>query len=667
MSRWGLAYAIAALLIAGCESGGEDSAPEDRAASSALTATPTLVPATFGDGRYRVGTDVAPGRYRAVAPTEECEWQRLRSFDGPSESWLDDDVIGSGSGFTIPFVDIAPSDLGFVSSGCGEWVSDLSPRITPDRPFGDGVWLVGSEIAPGRYRTAEPVMDCGWWRLSGFSGEYFHTGDVGLLEDLVDGGYAEGGYAIAEIAASDAAFASYGCGEWSADLSPRIAPGEPFGSGTFMVGSEIAPGRYRSAPTVDRTCHWHRLGGFGGFRQVSLGYEAVDSGSGSTIADIEPSDAGFSSRGCQAWTLEPTASDPVSRTSFGDGTHIVGRDIAAGRYRASEKYLCRWKRLSGFGGADGDVIASGNSGRGTNLTIVDILPGDAGFRTSRCGTWTSDLSPTIAPGAPFSSAFTEAGSGDGLGTYFVGPEIAPGRYQASDAAHCRWMRLSGFSGSGDDLIELVQYGDVTGSLVVEIAPTDTGFFSFFCGTWTPVTARPTALRAVPVAPPPGVPPPPRIVRVGDGRWRIDGADGIPPGRYRAAAASDGCTWSLRRGGNGRSDADHPRAIVDITALDREFATSGCGAWTNDPAPIVRRGEPFGDGTFLVGSEIAPGRYRASDPGECTWMRLRSFDGWANPVQRVSYGAAGGSGIADVEPSDAGFYSRGCGTWTSVSR
>jgi hypothetical protein len=70
--------------------------------------------------------------------------------------------------------------------------------------------------------------------------------------------------------------------------------------------------------------------------------------------------------------------------SFGPGTHLVGSQIQPGRYSAAPGDFCYWKRLSAFGGTLDDIIANDLAGS----TIVQIGPTDAGFFSSRCGTWT---------------------------------------------------------------------------------------------------------------------------------------------------------------------------------------------------------------------------------------------------------------------------------------
>ena len=74
---------------------------------------------------------------------------------------------------------------------------------------------------------------------------------------------------------------------------------------------------------------------------------------------------------------------PRPSRSFGDGTHTG----VAGTWRnVTNLDGCYWERLSGFSGELDDVISNGfemNGGR----SIVTVEAGDAGFRSSRCGTW----------------------------------------------------------------------------------------------------------------------------------------------------------------------------------------------------------------------------------------------------------------------------------------
>lgn len=85
------------------------------------TSPPTTVAAgpktTFGNGQYRVGTDIAPGTYVAPGGTT-CYWERQSTFGGSGvESIIANDLSQGGQ----VVVTIAASDKGFKTSGCGTW------------------------------------------------------------------------------------------------------------------------------------------------------------------------------------------------------------------------------------------------------------------------------------------------------------------------------------------------------------------------------------------------------------------------------------------------------------------------------------------------------------------------------------------------------------------
>lgn len=70
--------------------------------------------------------------------------------------------------------------------------------------FGDGVHVVGQDIEPGTYRRDGSGM-CYRARLSGLSGDF---------GDIITNGTPQGP-ATVEIQASDTAFESSGCGQWT--------------------------------------------------------------------------------------------------------------------------------------------------------------------------------------------------------------------------------------------------------------------------------------------------------------------------------------------------------------------------------------------------------------------------------------------------------------------
>jgi hypothetical protein len=170
-----------------------------------------------------------------------------------------------------------------------------------------------------------------------------------------------------------------------------------------------------------------------------------------------------------AYEAVATSSYTLAPITFGAGTKVVGADIPAGTYRTRiGNGGCYWERLRGFGGTFGEIIAN-------ELTdypsVVMISATDAGFSSSGCATWTSDLSRvTASPTAPFPN-----------GTFIVGVDISAGTWSAVASAGCYWERLAGFSGEFEDIIA----NQITdGSVVVAISPSDKGFRADRCGNWT---------------------------------------------------------------------------------------------------------------------------------------------------------------------------------------
>jgi hypothetical protein len=617
---------------------------------------------SFEDGDHRVGIDIPPGRYRATGASEECAWGTGAVTEpGPYAPLAKD---GERSPLVLPLTvaDIDPTDERLMSQGCGTWSDELAPVVEPGAPFGDGTFIVGLDIAPGRYRAVSPSDSCFWLRLADFrifGGKYGSPdirSTVGGWWPTVLGGDRS---SIVDIKLSDVGFYSSGCGTWSDDLSPTVEPGESFPDGTYVVGDEVAPGRYRAAGRTG-SCYWARLDDFNGeFGETGAGWRARRSGP-TSVVDIAAEDAGFWSVGCGTWSddLSPVVApgDP-----FPDGTYIVGVDIQPGRYRATgPTEECLWYRLYDFAGLGGAYEGAYAISIAWQMSVVDIARGDVGLLSMNCGTWSDDLTPIAEPGEPF---------GDGV--YLVGIDIAPGRYRASAPSEsCSWARLSGFGGNpsfGYGLSpDIMAYGDEH-SAIVDLQPTDTGFLTYDCGTWSS--------QLTPIAEPGKA--------FGTGTYVV-GLD-IAPGRYRATLQPvRWCEWrrisaftgedgfeylgtiTSRHATGSDSQRPIPTVIVDILPSDAGFSSRhGCGTWSSDLTPRVAPGEPFGAGTYLVGSEVAPGRYRGVSSGDsgCHWARLSAFGA---PDDVIDSGSFRGRGSIDIGSEDLGFRSRGCGEWQLVA-
>lgn len=67
----------------------------------------------FGDGTYQIGVHIRPGTYRADGE-DTCYWARLSDFSHDLNG-----IITNGNNPTT--IEIAKSDAGFTTFGCGTW------------------------------------------------------------------------------------------------------------------------------------------------------------------------------------------------------------------------------------------------------------------------------------------------------------------------------------------------------------------------------------------------------------------------------------------------------------------------------------------------------------------------------------------------------------------
>lgn len=174
-----------------------------------------------------------------------------------------------------------------VGSRCARFTPPPPPPPLPPGVFGDGTWHTGTTAVPaGTYRTAGGDS-CYWARLSGFGGTF---GEI-IANEI------GAGPKVVTIAASDVGFTSSRCGTWrlNADPVPTAAPGD----GTWRVGLDVQPGTYTA--TGD-SCYWARLSGFSGSFADLIANDIV---TGPAIVTIDPTDIGFESNRCGAWTLIP--------------------------------------------------------------------------------------------------------------------------------------------------------------------------------------------------------------------------------------------------------------------------------------------------------------------------------------------------------------------------
>jgi hypothetical protein len=99
----------------------------------------------------------------------------------------------------------------------------------------------------------------------------------------------------------------------------------------------------------------------------------------------------------------------------------------------------------------------------------------------------------------------------------------------------------------------------------------------------------------------------------------------------------------------------------VAKSDAGFETQGCGEWR--PVKATAPDKPankFGDGTYKVKLHIRPGTYKADGTEDvCYWARLKDFSQELDGI--ITNGTS--PTVIEIAPSDAGFTTFGCGTWS----
>lgn len=167
--------------------------------TTAPTPTPTPSFANFGDGTYQVGKDIQPGTYRTREGSPGCYYARLKGFGGTVG-----EIIANNNTDNPAIVTIKATDKGFESQSCGTWTKDLSQITTSKTSFDDGMYIVGTDIAPGTYKNTGS-SGCYFARLSGFGN---------TVDDIISNNNVDTA-TIVTIASSDKGFESNNCGTWT--------------------------------------------------------------------------------------------------------------------------------------------------------------------------------------------------------------------------------------------------------------------------------------------------------------------------------------------------------------------------------------------------------------------------------------------------------------------
>ena len=263
------------------------------AGSVNVASTPMQAPAPLRDGTYIVNQQIAPGTYRSTGKGSACYWER---------SGASGDVLDNHFGLTGGSVTIQAADVTFSSRHCGPWIlidPNNKPTLPPEQrtaPKKDGFYLVGADIAPGVWRSTGQGGSCYWARQN-------------LTQNLIDNNLGFAGGAIT-IQPGDFEFYTRGCGNWvmldtnNKPALPAAQQQAPKRDGTYIVGLNMAPGRWRSNGQGNR-CYWEKS---------SAANEIIDNhlGVASVIVEIAPTDFQFEAKGCGIWVPADGVGAPIN-------------------------------------------------------------------------------------------------------------------------------------------------------------------------------------------------------------------------------------------------------------------------------------------------------------------------------------------------------------------
>jgi hypothetical protein len=186
----------------------------------------------------------------------------------------------------------------------------------------------------------------------------------------------------------------------------------------------------------------------------------------------------------------------------------------------------------------------GSSGSLTSLPIATTIPKSIGVVTQ----------PALPTATTIPGSF-------GSGTKVIGSGVTAGRYLTTTAKDCYWERLSGFTGSFN---EIIANENPSGThAIVDILSTDRGFNSNRCGTWIPFVPSPPA-------------------SFGEGTFAVSSE--MPAGTWTATFTTS-CYWSRLSSFDGSFGSiiangnPNGSAVVTILPTDVGFLSSRCGIWT----------------------------------------------------------------------------------------
>jgi len=419
-------------------------------------------------------------------------------------------------------------------------------------------------------------------------------------------------------------------------------------SGKVRVGTPLtaAPGTW--APTATLTYQW-RVGGTAvkGATKTTYVPSVSDLGKKITV-QVTGTKTGWTSV-----TRTSTATTAVASGAFTgapvptiSGTARAGATLRAtpGTWTPGATLTYQWK-------ADGAVIKG--------ATAAKLVPTAAQVGkkvtvqvTGKRAGWTTTTKTSAATRAVAAGVFTTAPTPTITGAARTGSTLTakPGTWSPSATLSYQWYAGGAPVSGARSATWVPTTAQVGKKITVKVTAKRSGWVT---------TARTSAATAAVTTPP--------VVPSGDGRFRVGSQ--ISPGTY-VSSGSEHCYWERRSNATDdfagiiANDFGSGQRIVTISPKDKYFFSDYCGGWK----PLPTTGKPktavTKDGIYAVGTQLAPGRYRAKGNGElCYYAALTSFSGELGAI-RIN-GLSKYTQEVVIKASDVGFESSRCGTWTKV--
>ena len=180
------------------------------------------------DGYYVVGLDIAPGVWKSNGLSSSCYWAR---YD------LTQDINDNELGYAGTVVTIRADDFEFYTKGCGVWTMidtnnlpalSLAQQRAPKR---SGSYVIGLDMAPGRWRSNSLDMNCYWAEQT-------------ITQDIIDNHFGAGSVVV-DIPATVFEFKTARCGIWV--LTTGVGESISSTAVTQSTGTAVTPAIRSSA------------------------------------------------------------------------------------------------------------------------------------------------------------------------------------------------------------------------------------------------------------------------------------------------------------------------------------------------------------------------------------------------------------------------------------